>query len=234
VPPGTTEPLWGVAAIARDDVWIVGGGAVLHWDGHAVRSTSNIAWRNLLGVSAPSRNVLWAAVGDMARIFRGDGATWRVDFESNGPPLPAYTFDAIAARRADDAWAGGDGESLLHWDGRAWHPQAAGVSGLHVHGIWLDPKSDDGWVVGDNGVILRSVRGRWTPVPSGVSWDLLGVWAHEASDAWIAGAQGILHWDGAKLSRVETGAGAFLHGVWGNTDDVWFVGDDGTVWRRTR
>jgi serine/threonine protein kinase len=65
------------------------------------------------------------------------------------------------------------------------------------------------------------------------SWTgrLEGVWGSARDDAWAVGERGaILHWDGQRWSRVESGSVADLYAVRGSArDDVWATGDWGTI-----
>src|SRR5262249_23716801 len=133
---GRIGGLQDVVAIARDDVWAVGGTSVprsegrgsaliLHWDGGAwatVQTPTGAA--PLSGVAATSTRVVWAVgatepEGGPATVIRWDGEGWRaVDTKIVGVDLAG-----VAAVSATDVWAAGSdfgdpGASIAHWDGK--------------------------------------------------------------------------------------------------------------------
>ncbi len=64
------------------------------------------------------------------------------------------------------------------------------------------------------------------PLPS-----IQAVWGFAPNDVWFAGEAGsTLHYDGSKLTRVETGTKKSLRSLWGaSPDDLWAVGADGAL-----
>lgn len=77
VPSGTTEPLTGVWAFARDDAWMIGAEGVRHWDGRAIRAEPGgpVTPMNDLWASSPVD--LWIA-GDQ-EIHHFDGARFTTE-----------------------------------------------------------------------------------------------------------------------------------------------------------
>lgn len=61
--------------------------------------------------------------------------------------------------------------------------------------------------------------------------ELNGVWGMSASDLFAVGSGGaILHYNGRKWSRMESGVGQILYGVWGSSaSEVYAVGENGVV-----
>lgn len=147
---GGANQLFGVTAIATNDIWAVGvaGGAPLamRWNGSAwsivpVEPDGGLSTEKLNAVSAAAGNDVWA-VGDGKGIFSNqtfatirhwDGARWTAKvcraasgsnppdgYEGGGPD--AY-FTGVAAAASNDVWAvgvRGSGPMILHWDGQAW------------------------------------------------------------------------------------------------------------------
>src|SRR6266496_1995642 len=142
--PSTGSPnnyLFGVAAIASNDVWAVGAYGVLgisaqqlieHWDGSSWRrvvSPSLAGPNELLAVSAVAANDVWAVggynSGGQALIQHWDGSTWSVLTHPN--PGTFNRFFGVAAVSSNDVWAvgvtssGGLSETLVeHWNGTSW------------------------------------------------------------------------------------------------------------------
>jgi len=149
IPAGANQ-LFGITAIAANDIWAVGaaGGAplALHWNGSAwsvvyVQGDKGLSTEKLTAVSGAAGNDVWA-VGDGKGIFTNqtfatirhwDGARWtdklcRASSASNPPDgyegsgRDAY-FTGVAAAARNDVWAvgvRGSGPIILHWDGQAW------------------------------------------------------------------------------------------------------------------
>ena len=147
--PGGANQLFGITAIAANNIWAVGvaGGAPLsmRWDGTVwsivpVQRNSGLRAEKLTAVSGIG-NELWA-VGDGKGIFSNqtfatirhwDGARWtekvcRAASSSNPPDGyegggPDAYFSGVAAAATNDVWAvgvRGSGPMILHWDGQAW------------------------------------------------------------------------------------------------------------------
>lgn len=148
--PGGANQLFGITAIAANDIWAVGvaGGAPLtmRWNGTAwtvvpVSRDSGLSSEKLNAVSGAASNDMWA-VGDGKGIFNNqtfatirhwNGARWsekvcRAASGSNPPEGyegggPDAYFTGVAAAASNDVWAvgvRGSGPMILHWDGQAW------------------------------------------------------------------------------------------------------------------
>lgn len=148
--PGGANQLFGITAIAANDIWAVGSAAgaplAMHWNGSAwnvvnVGVGSGLSTEKLNAVSGKAANDVWA-VGDgkgvftnqtFATILHWDGAHWsekvcRAASSSNPPDgyegggSTAY-FTGVSAAAVNDVWAvgvHGSGPMILHWDGDAW------------------------------------------------------------------------------------------------------------------
>ena len=188
--------LYGVAAIAPNDVWAVGyyyNGSYLltltmHWDGtqwSLVPSPSPSQWDDeLYAVTAVASNDVWA-VGttygsdEYTLTMHWDGSTWSVV----PSPYPGSGGDlmGVAAIASNDVWAvghyrdsNGNHTLTIHWDGNQWSvvpsptPQNQHVYLEGVAGL----SSNDVWAVGyftpylANTLILHWDGSAWTTVPS--------------------------------------------------------------------
>jgi hypothetical protein len=147
--PGSSAFLYGIAAIAADDIWAVGyiqigfsaqQPLIMHWDGSSwslvLSPSTSLANHDILwAVSAVSTNNVWASgsstdavTGDYSTFIQHwDGNAWNI-VPSPNPSGSIYNFVwGIEAVSADDIWVMGrayDGSSypslIEHWDGSAW------------------------------------------------------------------------------------------------------------------
>jgi hypothetical protein len=162
--------LWGISAIAPDDIWAVGlfetdqsgSGAdslALHWNGTEWSQGPTPQFDNdevLFDVSAISSDDVWA-VGyyhpdtDRALILYWDGTGWT---SVSGPDVGNNYLYGVKALTSDDVWAAGyamGAETLaLHWDGTQWSripsPNPGAItSNLEAVAAF---STDDVWAVG--------------------------------------------------------------------------------------
>jgi hypothetical protein len=136
--------LYGVAAIAPNDVWAVGYAVslsmpyqtvTLHWNGSAwqVVASPNLtrpgSYNALNAVVAISSNDVWAVGGvpfdlggvdGRALLMHWDGSAWQL-FPEPPEVVNWYTTTrfSVAARASNDVWAVGQ-FSAWHWDGSTW------------------------------------------------------------------------------------------------------------------
>jgi hypothetical protein len=195
--PNTGSPnnyLFGVTAIASNDVWAVGAYGVLgisaqqlieHWDGtrwRSVASPSLATPNELLAVSAVAANDVWAvggySSGGQALIQHWNGTSWNV--VPNPNPGTFNRFFGVAAISSQNVWAvgqfgnGGLNQTLVeHWNGTSWSViPSPNVANQHnklnaVTGVPGAPNKL--WAVGTAGtsaLILHWNGTQWSIVPS--------------------------------------------------------------------
>ncbi|HMA36880.1 MAG TPA: S-layer homology domain-containing protein, partial [Chloroflexia bacterium] len=218
--------LYGVAAVAANDVWAVGYWAngqspqtlVEHWNGStwSVVASPNVGTgdNNLYGVAAVAANDVWA-VGD---YFNGSNVLQTLMEHWNGsawsvvPSPNVGTGDnnpyGVAAGGANDVWVVGywaNGSNVPqtlveHWNGSTWSVVASlnvGTSANYLAGV--AGGANDVWAVGEYGPI----QGHQTLVE---------------------------HWNGSAWSvvaspNVGTGDNALAGVAAVGANDVWAVGD---------
>jgi hypothetical protein len=219
--PNTGSPhnyFYGVAAIAPNDVWAVGGYGNLttqahqliqHWDGQnwivAPTPTLPTAYNELLAISALSSNDVWAvgSSGSEALIEHWDGTSWTV--LPNPNPGLSNRLQGVAAISSTNVWAvgytsdGGLSQTLVeHWDGNSWS---------------VIPSPN----VPDQHNSLTAV----TVVPGSPN-ELWAVGRASPSEPFI------MHWNGTQWSIIPTppaGSVPLLYGVSAiSANDVWAVG----------
>ena len=229
-PDAAGDQLLGVAAVAPDEAWAVGGVGdpaeptstlIERWDGkrwNLIDSPDGGQVVNVLqAVDATADNDAWA-VGrssdgsvDRPLIEHWDGTAWTL---ARSPTVAATAqLLGVAAVAADDAWAVGSvGDAttgteralLLHWDGSSWVP--VDVTGAVGGG--------------------RSL--------------LAGVAAVTATDVWTAGYHHglplVMHFNGRRWTSADApGRGELASVVAVSATDVWAVGAsvlhyDGATW----
>src|SRR5438874_5153729 len=173
-PGGYQNKLYGVAALAADDVWAVGDYAldtmsyahalVLHWDGNSwiqVASPTTGANNILLGVSATSANDVWAVGYSGSNSFtltmHWDGNQWTI-VPSPSPGAFGNWLLGVVALSANNVWAVGvlyvetfrEQPLIEHFDGSQWTRTTIPDNGLYSTGLWTVAAltSDDVWAVG--------------------------------------------------------------------------------------
>jgi hypothetical protein len=138
----------------------------------------------------------------------------------------------------------GGSSTMLHYDGHAWTTLAPGGTETlwWTHGT----SGADVWAVGEKGRITHWNGAAFTEFTSGTTATLYGVWAAAANDAWAVGGtpEGgtsqpndvLLHYDGSSWqpSPLPKTLGRTFFKVWGTaSDNLYVVGELGTLWHRT-
>jgi len=208
----------GIGGASPNDVWLVGGTLVYHWDGHGWKDVD--AQPNGLDLSA-----VWVAdtddawiVGAHAQIRRWNGTTW----EPETNPVQGMDLASISGTSANDVWAVGAQGTVIHRDANGWQ-RMNGYGLTSLSSVWARP--GDVWIVGFSGVVYHN----GTIVDIGTTESLAGVWASGPDDVWIAESDtlSLHHWDG-KAWRVWTDDIGGHSAVWGSGPrDVYTIAPDG-------
>jgi len=226
-PSASLNILYGVAAVAANEVWAVGfaatgtnGAVIMHWNGAIWTVVPNppasIVMSNLMALAAVAPNDVWAIgsgrIGDedATLTLHWNGSAWSFVSSPNVGPEVDNTLFGAAAVATNDVWAVGTQQPtsltdphtlVLHWDGTAWSI--------------IPSPNDGGNTVGNH---------------------LLAASAVAANDVWATGYSelGTLaeYWNGTSWSVVATPATAngseplFLPGVIAlAANNVWVVGE---------
>jgi hypothetical protein len=226
-PSSSLNILYGVAAVAANDVWAVGfaptasgGEVIMHWDGTAWTVVPNpstgIVASNLMALAVIAPNDIWAIgsgrIGDedATLTLHWNGTAWSFVPSPNVTPEVDNTLFGVAAVATNDVWAVGTQQPtsltdphtlILHWNGAAWS---------------IVPSPNDGG--------------------STVGNHLLAASAIAANNVWAVGFSelGTLteHWNGTSWSVVATPKSAgsfspeFLPSVVAlASNNVWSVGE---------
>lgn len=134
--------------------------------------------------------------------------------------------------------------TILHYDGASW-------TDLHATGMdtfwWANGTGDgDVWFVGTSGRITHWDGSAFTDFASGTTATLFGVFAAATDDVWVVGGTPdggtsqpndvLLHYDGTSFtpSPLPQTLGRSFFKVWGTgSDNLYVVGEYGTIWHRT-
>ncbi len=163
-PTPSRGTLYGITALASNNVRAVGNQVILHWDG---ASWSSVAFPQLQGgsgtsynlrsISATSASDIWA-VGyrewgyfsgylDAPVSYHWDGSSWSLI------PNQGTTYEyfwGVTAIARNDVWAVGDNGQTQHWNGAAWSRVVAPYpdQGGRFYGIAAVSASDI-WAIGE-------------------------------------------------------------------------------------
>lgn len=137
---------------------------------------------------------------------------------------------------SDNTGGGGGNGQIAIFNGTTWVEQTdSDIPNEDFTDVFVFD-STNAVVVGDNGAVVLQVNGDWVDI-SISNQDYTTIWAYAANDIFIAGDNGrIYHWDGSNWSA-NLGSGSnnddFVDS-WGDATYVYFLDDDGEVFRYTR
>ncbi len=226
----TIEDLWGTGS---DDVWGVGWGTIVHWDG------ASWAWRGL--DSWPTPPYSSSAFPDLTTVWGScSGGVWATSTGSH------YIGDL--ARDTGVFFFHTEGETLTHTTALQ---AIAGLGAWYVWGQSWGSAATDLYVAG----YLQAQRAGTSPDGfspvllhfDGEAWQsidftagepetrALAVWGASASDVWVGGQSGLYWFDGVTWTAVLAPGSDPITRLWGTaTDDVWCARGvlhwDGLAW----
>jgi hypothetical protein len=230
---GTTADLYGVWGTGPNDVFAVGIGTILHWDGKTWSGPSYVGVANApvyLGVWGSGPNDVYAVGLENGLIEHWDGTSWSPIF------LPASVndyFQGVWGSGPDDVFVAGN-NGIFHWNGTAWSkmsiPSSASPS---FRAVWGTGPGDV-FAVGDD-MALHWDGASWSQMDLGVVKGFATVWGSGPNDVLAAGVdpvQGptIVRWDGTAWSAilatslVDPHTFGTIAGFWGTAPgDVYLV-----------
>jgi hypothetical protein len=262
--------VWGTSA---SDVYAADEWSILHWNGTqwSEMDTDHLCmYFDLIGhdewFACPEFRDVWAsgpgdvwAVGDTeVGLFHGDGYE-RMDYRGviahyDGTQWVADTVAddplwGVWGSAANDVWAVGDYNSMLHYDGTAWKyryfPRRPET--IHFNSVWgLSATNVYAPYVGyfESGV-LHYDGVEWRPMPGLPADDhyyspwYTSVWGTApdnlfvggSAETYLAESPGIMHWDGRTWTAMNRGS--YVTALWGfGPNDV--LASMGAVHRGTR
>ncbi|MDQ3930126.1 MAG: S-layer homology domain-containing protein [Chloroflexota bacterium] len=247
VPAPSVGAFRDVAAIAQDDVWVVGDSGAIHWDGASWSHVATAGVTNLSSISAVASDDVWATNG--SAVIHWDGSTWSLDYDTPVKPENG-SYSDLAAISADDVWLVGtywpssdyrlSGFST-HWNRHEWTVPSSIGSGtrgsmmIAVAGIPGGPV----WATGHwLGPLLLNWTGDYWGMTYALDYGaqlLTEIEVFAPNDVWAVGTttgntSGIVHYDGSQWSLASSPDVGMLNSVSAAApDDVWAVGEHGTL-----
>jgi hypothetical protein len=156
----------GIVMVSPSDGWAVSEKSIVRWDGTRWNwpgysgSGQGYNLKAVTGIPGGQGGYgLWA-VGNADTILRGDNATATWTKQQGGPTTS--NLNNVWALSPDDAWAVGDGGTVLHYSGGEWHQW--GTTFLNdLYNIRMF-SNGDGYAVG-NGIIAHCTLSGCTVAP---------------------------------------------------------------------
>jgi hypothetical protein len=240
------QPLYGVDAIAANDVWAVGyAGLIEHWNGtrwRAFKAPTPGPDRRLYAVSLSSATEGWA-VGAVVKhhlwkslLEHWDGSYWTVVAPGdNQAGNDNFRFGVATAGPASAVAVGvleyGNAyPSILTWNGSRWSMGGSDAPDGSFAAATIPP-SGHFWSVGfHNGKVLVDGPGGGLKFPG----ELDGVSGTSDDDLWAvgsmkAGSDHVVHWDGTAWKIVRDASGSTMDGVAAVAPDLVLAVGDGPV-----
>lgn len=221
-PTPRRRELAAVWATSESDAWIVGTGALIHYDGTRYTDYDGIPLWWLHGFSVLDEHDIWAAAGDF--VAHWDGGDWTEQFAAPRPVRAVYAADSSHVYAGTEL--SGYGE-FYRFDGQDWSELWSsnywGV--LAVHGFG----PNDVWFAGDgSSAVDKIAHFDGTSVnddfDGAVGDGYTALWGASEDDLW-AGGEGVLaRYDGSGWVRLPSPTDGAIESIWGAAaDDVWLV-----------
>ncbi len=227
--------LFGVYGFASNDVWAVGDTMIQHFDG--VRWTvSYSGTHQLRAVWGAAPDDVWVA-GDKV-LLRWDGQTWK---PFAAPPAlwnQVWELHALSGRAANDIWASGYPNAVIHWDGSQWTRLTSSGLGSWVPAIWASGPNEayavtNAAATSGSSNIVKWTGTAWSTVHGPTDRELRAIHGSSPSNIWASGWNGILrHFDGSSWADVASGTTEDLVGLGVvSSSEAWVAGSAGAVLR---
>lgn len=223
----TLNAVW---AFADNDVWAAGNrGWFQTWNGDLWSDLAPPAAAKdelLSGIWAFARSDVWMSSGSSSAAHHWDGSKWK-------------SYSGVPVRRLwgpapNDVWGvgSGGGSSIFHWDGTNWMPLTAPAGTGVLFGVWGSDASHV-WMVGEAASGVYWDGSTLTRLPTNAT-EMHAVWAAPSSGtAWAAGRVGTIQRCTAPCAQWISEpklTDEYLYDIAGAaSDDIWAVGDRGTI-----
>lgn len=213
---GTTAGLNAVQFLDATSGWIAGdAGTILRTadggDNWSDRSVLALQDGLALWFSSELNGVIAGTSGFLIRTSNG-GATWTSPNSRTSKSFRSVHFaDAVLGVAVGDS-----GLMIRTTDGGGTWSLLPPITGSRLNGVWFT-SATTGVAVGTGGTVLRSTDGgaTWALRPGLAGAELRSVW-HDASGAWVSGANGALFTsadEGATWTPRSSGVSQHLNGV---------------------
>ncbi len=246
---GTTDGLYGIAAISSTNVWAAGIGAGssinlrnyngMSWSSQVVGTTNSFT-----AVDALDGSTAWS-VGANGTIYytSNGGSSWST--QVSGTP---NVLNDISAYDSSHAWAVGSSNVIREYNGVSWsaYPEVStddfeGVEAISPTNVWVVGYDNTGW----DGKIVHYDGNNWTTETFPGDHDVgnfnlfYDVAAADSNNVWAVGYGGvyggiIYKYNGANWSAQTSNSSSWLYGVAAlDANNVWAVGSAGTILHTT-
>ncbi|MCA9693071.1 MAG: hypothetical protein KC636_25970 [Myxococcales bacterium] len=168
------------------DIWSVGSlGKIAHYNGDSWSIVNSPTSNHLYAVWAHTPSVAWA--GGKSHLLRWDGQSWSIVYTTPN----AETIFAIWGTAADDVWAVGGPDLILHWDGLTWKKIMLidGPWGFTLRDVW-GLEADDMYAVGYRGaagVYYRFDGAVWKQLDSSLDRSFNAIRRSPKGELWVGG-----------------------------------------------
>jgi len=206
------EDVWGSAP---DNVYAVGRGALLHYDGQEWSILDDE--ETYYGVWGSSASDVFV-VGD-GGIHHYDGHQWTT-MEAIHHPQGVWGFGS------HDVFAvGGIDGYLIHYDGNAWTELDCDSNNAY-YALWGSSASDL-YIAGEDGLIRHWDGQACTTVYYDRDRNLWAIWGAGPDDIFVGGDSGvIIHFDGHSWSKQDLGTADF-NDIWGFSGNDVYAASEG-------
>jgi hypothetical protein len=209
-------PLGRVWGASPDDVWMDGGGDVIHWNGRYLTRDPKQKPTAIVGRHG------YASGWKLALGWGGDGIGSLADSRR---PKEATALKGGArdfwAWGPDDVWAIGKDGMLRHFDGKRW---SRGDDPVALRAV-AARAADDIWAVGSEPSVMHFDGQTWrsSPLPGSTALPVaIAAPAAPATDVWVMTERELLRFDGKRWASLLTSPNARLFSfVVRGQNDVW-------------
>jgi|GEM_PF-1456441 len=229
--PGVQLPtLWGVSALAQNNVVAVGlGGTIARFDG--------TKWNQLSGPGQAGINWNAMAGGNGKVVMVGANGSIGV-LGGAGLELPTspttVTLRDIHTADGLTYFAVGDSGTVLSGDGTNWTPLAGVPTFQGLYGVWAEA-SNSVYVVGNGGTFLHFNGVSWTTLDAKTALNLRAVYVSPSGSVTVTGDEGALvegSLAGGFNYVVALDNGGELNGAWGTGESVFLVGNGAAAFHK--
>ncbi len=188
-PTPTAQPTvaWGRA---DNDIWVVGGDTVLHWNGSSWSDLSSMGiMQGTVSDPASDLHAVWGSSANDVHLAGKLAYHWNGSVFTQELQNPGDTYYGAWGSSANDVWLVGSGVAR-HYNGTTW--SNGGVNGT-LRAVW-GTAANNIWAVGDTG-ILHYDGTNWIRLEFFAAHTLRAIWGTGAGNIWAVGDAGIcLHW----------------------------------------
>ena len=222
----TDYPARSVWGRSGHELYAVGDGMILHYDGDQWTWVSGGAGYRLLAVTGTERDAY--AVGSNGTILQLRNGRWT--------PMESGTSYWLLAVYAWDtqAFAAGEDGAIIHYDGREWRPFPSPVS-WDIYDMF--GFGNQIYAVGSDQTEICQFNGKsWNPIfveySGGVN---VSIWGTSQRNLFIGKSDGnVIHFDGSEWSFLPRVTSASVNSLWGAPDGTIITANSRVVVRYTR